>query len=270
MIALPPASGRVARFLAAVVVVFAFAGVYASWSYAATTQLPNQLYVYHLNDTGNEEFAPDQVLVSPESAPVPCSFVVDDANFASAAGWPTTAYADPGQGYKTVDNFPGTDPQTYYRLYEHRVDMPDGSSIGAAIRDGLATYPSEVDPAETGKLYSCGGAYPSALAIAGGPYSSGDFTDGRCETEGQCYGWLPRDVAYGPSTSPLPDCSVDGDGEETPCDPAPPASGVVTLSADDAHRLDLVWWGVWGMLGLQLILIVAPRWYQAWAFEGKL
>lgn len=39
-------------------------------------------------------------------------------------------------------------------------------------------------------------------------------------------------------------------------------SGGSGLSAEDSHKLDLVWWGVWGMLGLMLVLIMAPRWFR--------
>lgn len=45
-------------------------------------------------------------------------------------------------------------------------------------------------------------------------------------------------------------------------------NGVVTLAAQDAQRLDLVWWGVWISLGLSVGLYVFTRaWrrYRAWA-----
>jgi hypothetical protein len=40
-------------------------------------------------------------------------------------------------------------------------------------------------------------------------------------------------------------------------------SGGGGLSADDSHRLDLAWWGIWAEVGLIFILIMAPRWYRA-------
>lgn len=35
---------------------------------------------------------------------------------------------------------------------------------------------------------------------------------------------------------------------------------------DMAHRLDLIWWGIWGLVGLTLVLLIAPRWQRAWEF----
>lgn len=45
-------------------------------------------------------------------------------------------------------------------------------------------------------------------------------------------------------------------------------SGTVALAPDDAHRLDLAWWGMWALVGLVLVLIVAPRWYAAFNLES--
>jgi hypothetical protein len=42
------------------------------------------------------------------------------------------------------------------------------------------------------------------------------------------------------------------------------------LSADDQHRLDLAWWGVWALVGLGLVALIAPLWYRAWRHEGAL
>jgi hypothetical protein len=43
-----------------------------------------------------------------------------------------------------------------------------------------------------------------------------------------------------------------------------------TLSDEDHHRLDLMWWGVWALVGLAFISIIAVPWYRAWGIEGKL
>jgi hypothetical protein len=43
-----------------------------------------------------------------------------------------------------------------------------------------------------------------------------------------------------------------------------------TLSDDDHHRLDLMWWGVWALVGLALVSLIAAPWYRAWNYEGKL
>lgn len=37
-----------------------------------------------------------------------------------------------------------------------------------------------------------------------------------------------------------------------------------TLSADDQGRLDLLWWGIWGLVGLTLVLMVAGPWFRSW------
>ncbi|HEY8723502.1 MAG TPA: hypothetical protein VIL92_06535 [Gaiellaceae bacterium] len=46
--------------------------------------------------------------------------------------------------------------------------------------------------------------------------------------------------------------------------------GGAGLTVDDSHRLDLMWWGVWGVVGLLLVLVLAPFWRSAWGLEGKL
>jgi hypothetical protein len=43
-----------------------------------------------------------------------------------------------------------------------------------------------------------------------------------------------------------------------------------TLSDDDHHRLDLMWWGVWALVGLAFVSIIAAPWYRAWGIEGKM
>jgi hypothetical protein len=61
-----------------------------------------------------------------------------------------------------------------------------------------------------------------------------------------------------------------GDSGEA-CNHAPTgAASTVALGADDSHRLDLVWWGVWGTIGLLLVLIISAAWFRAWALDSKL
>jgi len=61
-----------------------------------------------------------------------------------------------------------------------------------------------------------------------------------------------------------------------PCaaEPNPGACERLTYLAEQTdenrHRLDLAWWGTWALVGLLLILIIAPGWFRAWGFEGKL
>jgi hypothetical protein len=43
-----------------------------------------------------------------------------------------------------------------------------------------------------------------------------------------------------------------------------------TLSDEDHHRLDLAWWGVWALVGLAFVGLIAAPWYRAWNIEGKL
>jgi hypothetical protein len=49
-----------------------------------------------------------------------------------------------------------------------------------------------------------------------------------------------------------------------------PVSGTVALDTDATQRLDLLWWGVWGLVGLTLVLIFAPAWRRAfqWGTSG--
>jgi len=59
----------------------------------------------------------------------------------------------------------------------------------------------------------------------------------------------------------------------TSCDPADInynlCLAITDRMADDSHRLDLAWWGVWGVVGLLLVLIIVPMWLSAWGFERK-
>jgi hypothetical protein len=33
---------------------------------------------------------------------------------------------------------------------------------------------------------------------------------------------------------------------------------------------NLAWWGAWALVGLLLVVLLAPFWRAAWGFEGKL
>lgn len=46
--------------------------------------------------------------------------------------------------------------------------------------------------------------------------------------------------------------------------------GGTGLSADDSNRLDLVWIGVWALVGLLLVGLVAQRFFSAFGLRGKL
>lgn len=39
---------------------------------------------------------------------------------------------------------------------------------------------------------------------------------------------------------------------------------LVDRIAEQQQRLDLVWWGVWGAIGLLLVLVVASVWFRSW------
>jgi hypothetical protein len=55
------------------------------------------------------------------------------------------------------------------------------------------------------------------------------------------------------------------------CDSTCATSAVTAnLSDDDHHRLDLMWWGVWALVGLAFVSIIAGPWFRAWGIEGKL
>jgi hypothetical protein len=45
-----------------------------------------------------------------------------------------------------------------------------------------------------------------------------------------------------------------------------PVSGTVALSADDAQRLDLSWYGAWAGVGVLLVLLVAPTFLRSFRF----
>ncbi len=40
----------------------------------------------------------------------------------------------------------------------------------------------------------------------------------------------------------------------------------VSLAPSDRQRLDLAWWGVWGLVGLTLCLLFSNKWHSAWRF----
>lgn len=41
-------------------------------------------------------------------------------------------------------------------------------------------------------------------------------------------------------------------------------------AADSAHRSDLAWWGVWALVGLAFVGLIAGPWWRAFNYEGKL
>jgi hypothetical protein len=48
------------------------------------------------------------------------------------------------------------------------------------------------------------------------------------------------------------------------------SSGVVALSPDDAHRLDLTWWGTWATVGVALAMMLSTLWVAAFGLERKM
>lgn len=40
----------------------------------------------------------------------------------------------------------------------------------------------------------------------------------------------------------------------------------VALAPRDRERLDLAWWGIWGIVGLMIVGLFAPQWSRAFAF----
>lgn len=39
---------------------------------------------------------------------------------------------------------------------------------------------------------------------------------------------------------------------------------LVERIADQQERLDLLWWGVWAIVGLLFVLIIAEAWFRSW------
>ncbi|HWT45608.1 MAG TPA: hypothetical protein VN085_06565 [Vicinamibacterales bacterium] len=56
-------------------------------------------------------------------------------------------------------------------------------------------------------------------------------------------------------------------------DPNPATCERLTYIADDQadrdHRDDLMWQGVWALVGLTFVVSIAPRWFAAWSWESK-
>lgn len=60
----------------------------------------------------------------------------------------------------------------------------------------------------------------------------------------------------------------------TGCDPADInynlCMALTDRMAEDSQRLQLLWWGVWALVGLTLVLLIAPLFFRAWSFEAKI
>ena len=54
------------------------------------------------------------------------------------------------------------------------------------------------------------------------------------------------------------------------CSTCSSSSTTATLSPSDHDALNLTWWGIWALVGLVLVLLIADRWFKAWSYEGKL
>jgi hypothetical protein len=66
------------------------------------------------------------------------------------------------------------------------------------------------------------------------------------------------------------DAKLDGPLSVT-CDATCASSATTaTLSTSDHDALNLTWWGIWALVGLMLVLLIADRWFKAWSYEGKL
>lgn len=46
--------------------------------------------------------------------------------------------------------------------------------------------------------------------------------------------------------------------------------GEVSFDSAASDKLNLMWWGQWALVGLALVLIIAPQWYRAWGIERKI
>jgi hypothetical protein len=80
--------------------------------------------------------------------------------------------------------------------------------------------------------------------------------------------------AYLRSTLP-PGVQASGGIVDSSFTSSDPADGAVTigiassggggggLTTHQSDSLDLAWWGIWALVGLMFILIMAPRWYRA-------
>jgi hypothetical protein len=96
---------------------------------------------------------------------------------------------------------------------------------------------------------------------------------------------LPVDVANWPASVSGSSVAIDCTDPASSCDFNFPSTvgidpaantvaldntaNVVALDTEDSHRLDLVWWGLWGLVGLALVSMIAERWYRAWSIESK-
>lgn len=43
-----------------------------------------------------------------------------------------------------------------------------------------------------------------------------------------------------------------------------------TVLTEQQHRLDLIWWGAWALIGLTFVSLVAALWFRSWGIAGKL
>jgi len=65
-------------------------------------------------------------------------------------------------------------------------------------------------------------------------------------------------------------CNADGSEADPDCVWAEVGSVAPVLTQNEHDALNLVWYGVWALVGLMFILILAPVWFRAWGIEGKL
>lgn len=108
---------------------------------------------------------------------------------------------------------------------------------------------------------SASAAYTYSCAVAPSPAGPGDLADDAIETRaqriddaGNCAAIVERLEAVTAQLSQLD----SEDGATT--------AQRVSLAPRDRERLDLAWWGIWGIVGLMLVGLFAPQWQRAFAF----
>lgn len=151
----------------------------------------------------------------------------------------------------------------------------DGTTLGSstsALSTGVWYHVAITHAANVYTFYLNGAADGSFTSSTHSGDTTGNLDIGREVVNGTAY--YPCDC----SISSVADYSTALTGtritaHEDAVDTAdPPGSGGTSasgLSADDEHRLDLMWWGVWAFVGLQLVQMIVPLWLGAWGWERK-
>lgn len=115
---------------------------------------------------------------------------------------------------------------------------------------------------------SASAAYSLSCSSPPGAPGPGEITDDAIETRNQRIEDAANCAALAERLETVYGGIASLDERLAALDEAAPGTAAqrVALAAADRQRLDLMWWGMWGLVGLTFVLLFSSKWHSAWRF----